>query len=57
MATMHNKTMLNVINQVPLIVYNAFLGIGGVMNVIPLQLKGSASSQPVLMLMEGNPTP
>jgi hypothetical protein len=57
MVTMHDKTVQNVINQVPLIVHNAFLGMGGVMNVAPLQLKGPASSQPALMLTEGNPTP
>jgi hypothetical protein len=27
------------------------------MNVAPLQLKGPSSSQPALMLTEGNPTP
>jgi hypothetical protein len=36
MVTMHDKTVQNVINQVPLIVHNAFLGMGGVMNVAPL---------------------
>jgi hypothetical protein len=57
MVTMHDKTVQNVINQVPLIVHNAFLGMGGVMNVAPLQLKGPASSQPALMLTEGNSMP
>jgi hypothetical protein len=57
MVAMHDKTVQNVINQIPLIVHNAFLGMGGVMNVAPLQLKGPASSQPVLMFTEGNPTP
>jgi hypothetical protein len=57
MAIMHEKSVQNVINQVPLIVHNAFLGMGGVMNVVPLQLKDPASSQPALMLTEGNPTP
>jgi hypothetical protein len=36
MAIMHEKSVQNVINQVPLIVHNAFLGMGGVMNVAPL---------------------
>jgi hypothetical protein len=36
MTIMLEKTMQNVINQVPLIVHNAFLGMGGVMNVAPL---------------------
>ena len=36
--------------------HNALLGLGGVLNIAPLQLKGPESSQPVLMLMEGNPT-
>jgi hypothetical protein len=57
MVTMHDKTVQNVINQVPLIVHNTFLGMGGVMNVAPLQLKGPTSSQLALMLTEGNPTP
>ena len=57
MATMHEKTMQNVINQVPLIVHNAFLGLGGIMNIAPLQLKDPTSSQPAFMLMEGNPMP
>ena len=57
MAIIADKTVQNVINQVPLIVQNALLGLGGVMNVAPLQLKGPASSQPALMLMEGNPMP
>jgi hypothetical protein len=57
MVTMHDKTVQNVINQVPLIVHNAFLGMGGVMNIAPLQLKGLTSSQPALMLTEDNPTP
>jgi hypothetical protein len=57
MVTIHDKTVQNVINQVPLIVHNAFLGMGGVMNVALLQLKGLASLQPALMLTEGNPTP
>ena len=57
MAIMHEKSMQNMINQVPLIVHNAFLGMGGVINVALLQLKGSASSQPALMFTEGNPMP
>jgi hypothetical protein len=44
-------------NQVPVIVHNVFLAMGGVMNVAPLQLKDLASSQPALMLTRGNPTP
>jgi hypothetical protein len=36
MAIMHEKSVQNVINQVPLIVHNAFLGMGGIMNVAPL---------------------
>ena len=36
MATMHDKTVQNVINQVPLIVHNTLLGLGGVMNIAPL---------------------
>ena len=55
MVTMHDKTVQNMINQVLLIVHNALLGLGGVMNVAPLQLKGPASSQPTFMLTEGNP--
>jgi hypothetical protein len=31
-------------NQVPLIVHNVFSGMGKVMNIVPLQLKGLASS-------------
>jgi hypothetical protein len=57
MAIMHEKSVQTMMNQVPLIVYNALLGVGGVMNVAPLQLKGPSSSQPALMLTEGNPTP
>ena len=36
---------------------NALLGLGGVMNVAPLQLKDPTSLQPTLMLTEGNPMP
>ena len=36
--------------------HNALLGLEGVMNIVPLQLKGPTSLQPVLMLTEGNPT-
>jgi parvulin-like peptidyl-prolyl isomerase len=36
MATMHDKIVQNVINQVPLIVHNAFIGMGGVLNLAPL---------------------
>ena len=36
MATMHDKIVQNVINQVPLIVHNALLGLEGVMNIAPL---------------------
>ena len=43
-------------NQVPLIVYNVFLGMEGVINVALLQLKDPASSQRAFMLSEGNPT-
>jgi hypothetical protein len=57
MAIMHEKSVQTMMNQVPVIVHNALLGIGGVMNVAPLQLKGPSSSQPALMLTEGNPTP
>jgi hypothetical protein len=56
MAIMHEKSVQTMMNQVPVIVHNALLGIGGVMNVAPLQLKGPSSSQPALMLTEGNPT-
>lgn len=41
------------INQVPLIVQNVFIIMGGALNVAPLQLKGPTSSQPTLMLIEG----
>jgi hypothetical protein len=57
MAIMHEKSVQTMMNQVPVIVHNALLGVGGVMNVAPLQLKGPSSSQPALMLTEGNPTP
>ena len=57
MATMHDKTMQNMINYVPLTMHNALLGLGGVMNVAPLQLKGPTSSQLVFMLTKDNPTP
>ena len=57
MVIMADMTMQNVINQIPLIVQNALLGIGSVMNIAPLQLKGPASSQPLLMLMEGHQMP
>jgi hypothetical protein len=57
LAVMHEKFVQNVINQVPLFVHNAFLGMEGVMNIAPLQLKGSSSSQPSLMLTEGSPMP
>jgi hypothetical protein len=57
MAIMHEKSVQTMMNQVHVIVHNALLGIGGVMNVAPLQLKGPSSSQPALMLTEGNPTP
>jgi hypothetical protein len=57
MAIMHEKSVQTKMNQVPIIVHNALLGVGGVMNVAPLQLKGPSSLQPALMLTEGNPTP
>jgi hypothetical protein len=57
MAIMHEKSVQTIMNQVPVIVHNALLGVGGVMNVAPLQLKGPSSSQPALMLTEGHPTP
>ena len=56
MATIVEKTMQNVVNQVPLTMQNTLLGLGSVLNVTPLQLKGPAASQPSLMLTEGNPT-
>ena len=56
MATIADKIVQNVINQVPLIVHNILIGLGGIMNVAPLQLKGPASLQPTLKLTEGNPT-
>ena len=56
MATIAVKTVQNMVNQVPLIVHNALLGLGSVLNVRPLQLKGPTSLQPLLMLTEGNPT-
>jgi hypothetical protein len=56
MATMHEKSVQSVMNQVPFIIHNVFSSMEGIMNVAPLQLKGPASSQPVLMLIEGNPT-
>ena len=56
MATIAEKTVQNVVNQVPLIVYNALLGLGSVLKVALLQLKGLTSSQPSLMLMESNQT-
>ena len=43
METIADKTVQNVINQVPFIVHNALLGLEGVMNIAPLQLKGSTS--------------
>ena len=57
MATIAEKTVENVVNQVPLIVQNALLGLGSVLNIAPFQLKGPASSQPSLMLTEGTQTP
>jgi hypothetical protein len=57
LAIMHEKSVQTMMNQVPVIVHNALLGVGGVMNIVPLQLKGPSSSQPALMLIEGNPTP
>jgi hypothetical protein len=57
MAIMHEKSVQTMMNQVPIIVHNALLGVGGVMNVAPLQLKGPSSSHPPLMLTEGHPTP
>jgi hypothetical protein len=57
MAIMHEKFVQSMMNQVPLIVHNVFSGMGGVMNVVPLQLKDPASLQPALMLTEGNPMP
>ena len=59
MATIAEKTVENVVNQVPLIVQNALIGLGSVLNVAPLQLKGPSSSQPsqpLLMLTEGTQT-
>jgi hypothetical protein len=44
MAIMHEKSVQSVMNQVPLIVHIVFSGMGRVMNVVPLQLKDSASS-------------
>jgi hypothetical protein len=55
MAVIHEKSVQSMMNQVPLIVHNIFSGMGGVMNVAPLQLKGPASLQHALMLTEGNP--
>jgi hypothetical protein len=54
---MHEKYVQTMMNQVPVIVHNALLGVGGVMNVAPLQLKGPSSLQPALMLTKGHPTP
>ena len=57
LASIAEKTVQNVVNQVPLIVQNTLLGLGSVLNVAPLQLKGPASLQPSLMIIEGNQTP
>jgi hypothetical protein len=57
MAIIHEKSVQTMMNQVPIIVHNALLGVGGIMNVAPLQLKGPSSSQPAFMLTEGNPMP
>jgi hypothetical protein len=54
MIIMQEKSVQSEMNQVPL---NIFSGMEGVMNVVPLQLKGPTSSQPALMLTEGNPMP
>jgi hypothetical protein len=57
MAIMHEKSVQTMMNQVPVIVHNALLGVGGVMNVAPLQLKGPSLLQPALMLTKGHPKP
>jgi hypothetical protein len=57
MAIIHETSIQSVMNQVLLIVHNIFSGMGGVMNIAPLQLKGPTSSQLALMFIEGNPTP
>jgi hypothetical protein len=54
---MHEKSVQTMMNQVPVIVHNALLGVGGVMNVAPLQLKGPSLLQPALMLTKGHPKP
>ena len=57
MATIAKKIVQNVVNQVLLIVQNVLLGLRSVLNVAPLQLKGSASLQPSLMLTKGTQIP
>ena len=56
MATISKMIVQNVVNQVPLIVQNALLRLGSVLNVAPFQLKGPASLQPSLMITEGTQT-
>jgi hypothetical protein len=57
MALIVERSMQCLINQVPLIVQNVFLGMGGVMNVALLKLKDPTSIQPAVMLTKGNQTP
>jgi hypothetical protein len=54
MVTISKETVKAVVNQVPLMVQNALMG---VMNVAPLQLQGPTTSQPALMITEGLTTP
>ena len=55
MINISQETIKTVVNQVPLMVQSALVG---VMNVVPLQLKQSTTSQPVpLMIMENTTTP
>jgi hypothetical protein len=53
MALIVERSMQCLINQVPLIVQNVFLGMGGVMNVALLKLKDPTSIQPAVMLTKG----
>ena len=57
MAIFAERSIHSMINQVPFIIQNVFLGMGGVINVIPLQLKGLTLLQPTHMITMGNQTP
>ena len=57
LAAFIERSVSAVISQVPHLVQNVFSGMGGILNIAPLQLQAPSSSQPPLMLTENMPIP